>query len=368
MDAEVEEADWPQMLAAAVAGCGLRAVYQPIVDVSRGVAVGYEALIRFVGYPVRSPDPWFAAARRHGCSAELQAAALRAALADRDSLPHNCFLTVNIGPEVLHHREVRRVWQDQADLRGVIVELTEHVPITDHVALEPDLNRLRAAGALIAIDDAGSGYAGLTRLLTLRPSMIKLDRALIQDIDRDEAKRALVEMVGLFAGRIDAWLLAEGIERAGELTTLADLRVPLAQGYHLGRPARPWTPVAEPAGHLLGQRHADRTAGTLRPHLEHPPVIFDAGLAGAAFADPAVDLVVLCDEHQRPVAAINDRSAPLALVTADMKVNVDTAVTDAALRAITRTDWARPLLCTDNAGRYVGIVRIPRLVHALTNA
>ena len=88
----------------------MRAVYQPIIDLTRGVTDGYEALIRFVGYPVRNPEPWFAAARDHGLNAPLQAAALRAALANRDTLPANCFLTVNIGPDVLHTPDIRAVW------------------------------------------------------------------------------------------------------------------------------------------------------------------------------------------------------------------------------------------------------------------
>src|SRR4051794_35289049 len=86
-------AAWPEMLRAALAGDGVRAVYQPIVDLARGVVVGYEALVRFAGHPVESPEPWFAAAHAHGCGAELQAAALRAALRHRRSLPRNCFLT-----------------------------------------------------------------------------------------------------------------------------------------------------------------------------------------------------------------------------------------------------------------------------------
>jgi hypothetical protein len=63
---------------------------------------------------------------------------------------------------------------------------------------------------------------------------------------------------------------------------------------------------------------------------------------------------------------LDDRSAPVPLVTAGMKINVDTPLTDAALRAITRDSWSQPLMCTDNAGRYVGVVRIPRLMHALS--
>ena len=54
--------------------------------------------------------------------------------------------------------------------------------------------------------------------------------------------------------------------------------------------------------------------------------------------------------------------------TSNMRINLDTPVRDAALRVITRTgsEWARPLLCIDNAGRYVGVVRVQRLLHALS--
>jgi EAL domain-containing protein (putative c-di-GMP-specific phosphodiesterase class I) len=359
--------DWPELLSSAVQGRGLRTVYQPIVDLARAVVVGYEALIRFVDYPVANPEHWFAAAREHGVGGELQAAALRAALINRSALPRNCFLTLNLGPEVLGHPAIRQIWRAEGDLRGLVVELTEHVAIEDYTALEPDLDRLRAAGALIAVDDAGSGYAGLTHLLALKPTMIKLDRELVRDIDQDEAKRALVEMVGTFAGRVDAWLLAEGIERAGELATLADLRVPLAQGYHLGRPAEPWATVTDEAERALLSHRERPATDTLRRLVDYPPVVHDVTSATDAFIDPAVDVVVLCDEHDRPLAALDDRTAPVPIVAPGLRINVDTPISDAALRTITRADWAQPLLCTDNAGRYVGVVRIPRLLHALAN-
>jgi EAL domain-containing protein (putative c-di-GMP-specific phosphodiesterase class I) len=359
--------DWPDMLESAIRGDGVRAVYQPIVDVARGRVVGYEALTRFEGYRVSNPELWFAAAGRHGRGAELQAAALRTALAERTGLPRNCFLTVNVGPEVLNHPAIRKVWADEGDLRGLVVELTEHFAVEDYTGLEPDLNRLRAAGALIAVDDAGSGYAGLTHLLALRPSMIKLDRALVQDVDQDEAKRALVEMVGTFAGRIDAWLLAEGIERAGELDALAALQVPLAQGYHLSRPAGPWAHITEEAESALVAHTHIRDGSGLHALVERPPAVTDTAHAFSVFADPAVEMVVLCDDDRRPIAVIDDRSSPIPLVLPDMKINVGTRPADAAARAVTRADWTRPLLCTDDNGRYVGVVRMPRLIHALSS-
>lgn len=355
------------MLAAAVTGAGLEAAYQPIVDVAHATVVGYEALLRFPGYPVRNPETWFAAADQHHCAAALQATALRVALAERPNLPANCFLTVNIAPDVLQDELVRQVWRDAGDLSGLIIELTEHAAIDSYVEIERDLDFLRAAGALLAVDDAGSGYAGLSHLLALRPALIKLDRALVCDVDQDEAKRALVEMVGTFAGRIDAWLLAEGIERAGELAVLASLGVPLAQGYFLGRPAPGWAPLPDAAAAVLLNAPTSEGSATLRRHVQHPPAVADQSQLREAFADHHTDVVVLHDRQLRPIAAVTELEALAGVVHPGMCFNIDTPVRDAALRAITRPDreWATPLLCTDNAGRYVGVVRMQRLVHAI---
>ena len=78
--------------------------------------------------------------------------------------------------------------------------------------------------------------------------MIKLDRALITGIHHDPAKQA---HIAALTDRHDARLIAVGIEHPAELATLAGLRVPLGQGYHLGRPARPWSPITESAGRAL---------------------------------------------------------------------------------------------------------------------
>jgi len=126
--------------------------------------------------------------------------------------------------------------------------------------------------------------------------------------------------------------------------------------------AAPWAPLTADARQTLTGRNPADSGDTLRRHLEHPPAVTDHLHAGVTLADPDVDLVVLCDEHQRPVALLGEHTAAQPI----MKINIDTPVRDAALRAITRTDWAQPLLCTDNAGRYVGVVRMPRLLHALS--
>jgi len=242
--------------------------FQPIADLTRGVVVGYEALARFAGPPVAPPDQWFRAAVELG-NGPLEARVITDALASRDALPPGCFLSVNVSPDVLLSPAVSAAFATGGALDRLVVELTEHAATTDFAALVARLWRLRELGAYIAIDDAGSGYSGLTRLLEVRPSFVKLDRGLVVDIDRDPAKRALVETIGTLAGRIDAWIIAEGIERLGELEELVRLGVPLGQGYLLGRPTaaglrdcppRCSTP-SPPGGAPRGPRHRRAPGG-----------------------------------------------------------------------------------------------------------
>ncbi|WP_111766945.1 EAL domain-containing protein [Nakamurella deserti] len=358
--------DWPALLERACRGEGLRSVYQPIVDVARGVVAGYEALIRFEDGPA-DPEMWFAAAARHGVVDALDAAAVRSALTGRSTLPGNCFLSVNVSPMSLVTPAVRAVWAGQGHLGGLVVELTEQTPIDSYDVLDGDLRRLRGAGAMIAIDDAGSGYAGLRHLLTIRPEIVKLDRSLIVDIDLDEGKRALVEMMGTFSGRLDAWLLAEGIERAAELEVLTRLGVPLAQGYLLARPGPAW-PALDPSVALqLLTAVAEHHAGdTLRGLLQPAPTVRTVDEARSRFTDRTVDVVVLLDEHGRPTATMTAETALVGQAHPGIRFNVDTPLAEAALRAIGRDRPSRfaPLLCTDAGGRYVGIVPVERILQA----
>jgi len=342
-------------------GSGVTSHVQPIVDLARATVVGYEALARF---DVRGPLAWFDAARRHGVADRLEAAAVRAALARRADLPVNTFLTINVAPDMLARPALAEALGQAGSLRGVVVELTEQVPIESYVDLEPQLDGLRAAGALLAIDDAGAGYAGLQHLLQIRPDIIKLDRGLVAGLHRDEAKRALVEMLGVFASRVDAWILAEGIELDEELDVLVGLGVPLAQGYLLGRPQAAFAGLAlEVAGRV--QRSAQhQPASGLRPLLEPARAERDADVARAALSASEDDLVVLVDEHHQPVATVGLDGLTRAVRDTGMRVNIDTDPVDLAQRAIVRERPSRfhPLVCIDNAGRFLGIVRMERLI------
>jgi EAL domain-containing protein (putative c-di-GMP-specific phosphodiesterase class I) len=390
--APVAARDWPGALRRACEGVGLRAVYQPLVDLHRGLVVGYEALIRFAGAdeptgearqpgsdepaevpaPEHAPERWFAAARALGCEAELEAAALATTLPARDELPPDTFLSVNVSPTTLASGPVTALFDEQQDLRGLVLELTEHAPVDSYRDLSLHLDRYRERGALVAIDDAGAGYAGLAHLLELRPAIVKLDRALVSGVDRDEAKRTLVEMLGLYAGHLDAWVLAEGIETLPELETLRSLGVPLGQGWALGYPRRPWATMDDRAVVALRSGAGPPPeAGCRIGMLVERAVTVSRDERATALADtaglPADAFVVLIDEYERPVATVTPGGASRGRTGPVLAVSLSTPVTDVAFRSLTRACEYRfePVVCTDPAGRTLGIVRIERVIEHL---
>ncbi len=361
---------WDALLGRALDGVGVTPVFQPIVDVRRRVVAGYEALTRFQGAPV-GPDSWFAAAAARGIVARLDAACLRAALSHRADLPPNNFLTVNVEPESVLDPELQLVLREQGNLEGIAIEVTEHRPIEDPEAFAAALDRFRGAGALIAVDDAGAGHAGLQQILLLRPSILKLDRSLVEDVDRDEAKTAMVEMLGLFANRVDAWLLAEGVETISEARRLEHLGVPLAQGYFYARPAGPWTTIDPDALRALRQLGTTRR-GTGLFGLVVPAPTVPADRITTAGRDlislGSGRVAVALDLDGRPVGVLTPDSLLAGTTVAALRVNVHTTPGDLARRLATRTpvDTATPAMVTDNAGRYLGIVAVERLLHHLS--
>ncbi len=219
-------------------------VFQPVASLTTGRLIGYEALARFPDAPDRPPSTWFAQANACGLGPELEATAIQAAL-EPIGRPPGTHLAVNVSPSALSTDAVKGVLPD--DLSDLIVELTEHEVYVGDSLLADSLASLRERGARIAIDDAGAGYAGLKQVMWVRPDIVKLDLELTRAIHSDPIRMALVESLVRFARRVGATVCAEGIESHDDIEVLANLDVPCGQGYAIGRPAPPWSPVSPPA-------------------------------------------------------------------------------------------------------------------------
>lgn len=215
-------------------GGGPEIVWQPIVDMTMASCQGFEALSRFPSSWQASPDRCFAAARRVGFGLDLELAAVRRARADLATVPG--FVAVNLSPDVLVTRRATDLLAT-FPLHRLVVELSEQHPVTDYPALELAVGPLRAAGMRLAVDDVGAGFSSLRHILMTRPDIVKFDRALIDGIDADPMKAALVESLVQFSAAAGAHTVAEGIETPGEASRLVDLGVSSGQGWLYGRPA-----------------------------------------------------------------------------------------------------------------------------------
>ena len=79
-----------------------------------------------------------------------------------------------------------------------MLEVTEHDSIADYGAVRAALAPLRAQGGMLAIDDAGSGYASLRHILELRPDVIKLDVSIVRTVDSDIQHQAIISSLVAF--------------------------------------------------------------------------------------------------------------------------------------------------------------------------
>ena len=239
----------------ALAKGAIAAAYQSIVDIARRRVVGVEALARFQLEPARPPDAWFADAGLVGRQIELELAAVRVeARAFEDAALGSSYVALNVSPETIVDRGIFDAIAGLPQDR-IVLEVTEHAPVSDYAALADALAPFRAAGGRLAVDDAGAGFASLRHILLLEPDIIKLDISLTRDIDTDRRRRALAAALITFANEMGISIVAEGVETHAELDALRSLGVRFGQGYYLRRPcplAEATAPLADATVPLAG--------------------------------------------------------------------------------------------------------------------
>jgi len=208
-----------------------RIALQPIVALGTGEVIGVEALSRFTG---QEPLPVFEQARALGRLAALEAAAIGTA---RMVAPPGLLLSVNVDISSIAAPEVESALA--GELTGLVLEVTEHThsPVdADRVTVvQRALRDYRDRGALVAVDDWGTGYSDMARLDFLEPEIVKLDMSITHALD-SARHQALLGSVLAWSARRGARLCAEGVETEDQLERLRTLGVHLGQGYHLGRP------------------------------------------------------------------------------------------------------------------------------------
>jgi EAL domain-containing protein (putative c-di-GMP-specific phosphodiesterase class I) len=236
----IEERDRARRVADLRASLRERGVYidyHPIVVTESQEIYGYEALARGVMRSLRSPEVMFDVAAEADLVWELSRLCRSRAIEGMDThLQPGELLFLNVDPHdfndpAFNEHEVKYP-------ERVVIEITERTAIKDYPKFRERLRAFREVGFRFAVDDAGSGYAGLGSIANLEPNYIKLDISLINGIDTNFIKQNLVETMVKFANDHGAMVIAEGVERAEEFKAVKELGVHLVQGFFLHRPSR----------------------------------------------------------------------------------------------------------------------------------
>jgi EAL domain-containing protein (putative c-di-GMP-specific phosphodiesterase class I) len=223
-------------LRASIRERGVYIDYHPIVEAETRKVFGWEALARGVMRTLRSPEVMFDVAAEADLLWELSRLCRSRAIEGMDArLKAGELLFINVDPADFSDPAFNE--HEVAEPDRVVIEITERTAIKDYPKFRERLRAFRERGFRFAVDDAGSGYAGLGSIANLEPDFIKLDISLINAIDTNFIKQKLVEGMVKFANDHGARVIAEGVERAEEFETVRELGVHLVQGFFLHRPS-----------------------------------------------------------------------------------------------------------------------------------
>ncbi len=168
----------------------IEAVFQPIVSLTEGTVLGYEALSRGPQDSVlHRPDSLFQAAAEFNLVWELEYLCRTKALEKAQKVISSNLIFINVDPKIFYDSRFQKgytkelIAQLSADVGNVIFEITEKTAIEDYTNFRKALDNYKSQGYKIAIDDTGSGYSGLRLLAQSYPHFIKVDMELIRGID-----------------------------------------------------------------------------------------------------------------------------------------------------------------------------------------
>ncbi|MGQ8367011.1 EAL domain-containing protein [Glaciecola sp. 1036] len=210
--------------------------FQPIVNINSPdtTIVGFEALCRIDGVNWH-PNELFDKAILVGLSIELNQKIVNAAFSYLDQLKQHQYIAINLTPDFIISDEFLDLFKNR-DLHQVVIEITEHIAVSNYPKMMEHLRVVKTSGARIAIDDVGAGYSSFRHILQLHPDIIKIDRSLIEIIDQDIEKQRLLKAILLFANQMEYKVVAEGVETKAELRTLHQSGVNLVQGFYFAKP------------------------------------------------------------------------------------------------------------------------------------
>ncbi len=218
-------------------------VFQPIYNLEDYSIYGLEALCRLTlkHSAIANPEILFNLALRFGLYEDLEMIVWKKAMEKAEEHLEDEKLFLNCNPYLIEGEcfaEIKAMFEKNSlKNENIILEITEKAAISEYEIFYKQLAKFREVGFKFAVDDVGGGYACLESIVETKPEVVKIDRHVIIDIDKDPFKRSIVKFIVSFCRENNVICIAEGIETKEALETVKQLGVHAAQGYYLYKPS-----------------------------------------------------------------------------------------------------------------------------------
>jgi len=221
----------------------VRTLFQPVLNLETRETLGFEGLTRGPqGTEYESPYTLFDIATESDLVFELDRLCRRKVINSAGELAPGQKLFVNLLPTTMRDPEfqgekmLESLEANNLSPSSIVLEITERLAIENYDLFLEAMKTYTDLGFEMAIDDMGSGYSGLEKIVRMNPNYLKFDLMMVRDIDTSFVKREMLKAIHSLAKNVGASVIAEGIERVEELETLIDLGIPYGQGFLFARP------------------------------------------------------------------------------------------------------------------------------------
>lgn len=216
--------------------------FQPIVQAGTRTRFGYEALLRSTDRVLPHPGAILDAAERLervttlGRAVRAQAAKIIASAPVERGL-----VFVNLHLHDLFDKQLTSPFAPLSKIASrVVLEITERTSLEGQIDLRYRVAELRELGFQIAIDDLGGGHARMGTFSPLDTDFVKLDMALVRDVEKHQMKQRLIRSVTQLCREQGTQVIGEGVETEAEAEVLVELGCDLLQGYLIAKPGPPF--------------------------------------------------------------------------------------------------------------------------------